>query len=304
MRQLHPLVKKINPVRLTMCPGCYRLQTSGGWLRKELQEAVQRALQRNMTLTQGAVVESVVVEEVAAEPGHQTVQLTVIGSPDGHSQTYEEYYEVLIAIQGNRCPECEHQKNQYFTGIIQLRNPTDEVAAEIERMLGRALTSVKDVTGGIDYYVSEHKFVQSVARAVHERFGGELTIRAQHFSYDSLTSKNLYRVNSCLRLPKFNRGSVIDTGARLMRITSMGKLLKGIDIRTGKSFSAPCRNDYPLYPIFETTVVSNSPSLSILDPDDYSTVPVVNEAIINRHDLQPGQTVAITRVEERYYILP
>jgi NMD protein affecting ribosome stability and mRNA decay len=142
-----------------------------------------------------------------------------------------------------------------------------------------------------------------VARQVHERFGGELTIRAQHFSYDSLTSKNLYRVNACIRLPKFAKGSVVRAGTRLMVITNMGKLLRGRDLLTGKAFSAPCRNDYEEYPRTEATVVTNDPTITVLDHDNYQTVPIANERGVDRHTIAAGATVTVTSVDDRLYLV-
>ena len=274
------------------------------WTRKSLQELVEKELERAVDFAMGARIDGILLEPVSIEPGKQEVQLTVIGSADSDAPSYEEYYTVTVLIQGNRCTECEHQANTYFTGIIQLRRPNETVQHEIERLLGKSLTDVKDVTGGIDYFVADHRILQNVARQVHDLFGGELTIRAQHFSYDRTTSKNLYRVNACIRLPKFWKGSVIQAGLKLFLIMNMGRSLKGVDLNTGKILSVPCKNEYPEYSTVQTTIVTTRPVITVLHPETFQTVPIANERANEAwRTLLPGSTVTIANVDEQLYLV-
>lgn len=303
LRELHPLIKKIGHIGMTMCPSCLRVMDKGIWSNKKMQDVVERTAERAISYNQGVRIDGVVLEELECAPGEQDLQLNVIGSADAEGESYEEYYEAKVYVQGNRCTDCDHQANTYFTGILQLRRPNDVVQTEIERQLGKALTDAKDVTGGIDYYVTSHHILQNIVRAVHTQFGGELTIRAQHFSYDAQASKNLYRVNACLRLPKFWKGSLVRTGIKLMRITNMGKVLKGVDIETGKAFSAPCKNEYPEFPLIKTTVVTTRPQLTVLDPETYQTVTVKNGSRAEFKELEAGAEITVAYVDDMLYIV-
>ncbi len=303
MRELQPLVKRIKSVVVTVCPVCFKAFVRSSWIKRDLQEVVERQVERNIDFSQGSHIEGMMLEPVEPVPGKQMLQLTIIGSADGQGEAYEEYYEVPLLIQGNRCTECERLANAYFTGILQLRRGNETVSHEIERLLGRAMSGVKDVTGGIDYYVTDHRILQNVAREVHSKFGGELTIRAQHFSYDSLTSKNLYRVNACLRLPKFWKGSLITAGTKLFLITNMGKMLKGMDITSGKVQSVPCNNEYETHTLVPTSVVTVRPTLTVLDPETYQTVPVAN-SLPEFSELTAGEQVMVSVVEDRLYVVP
>lgn len=301
LRQLHPLIKNIKPITVVMCPVCLKTFVRSAWIKRDLQEVVERQTERSIVFAQGARIDGMVLEPVAPEPGKQELQLTVFGSADG-GEAYEEFYVVPIMIQGNRCTECERLANTYFTGILQLRRPNDTVSHEIEKQLGKTLSGVKDVTGGIDYYVTDHRVLQNVARAVHAQFGGELSVNAQHFSYDSLASKNLYRVNALLRLPKYWKGSLIHTGAKYMYVTSMGKVLKGIDVLTGKTTSAPSSNDYQEVPQHTTSIVTTRPSVTILDPETFQTIAIANERD-EWKDLQPGDKVSVAMLEQGVVIV-
>jgi NMD protein affecting ribosome stability and mRNA decay len=279
-----------------------RIFNKSAWNKKELQEAVERQLQKSITFAPNSRIDGVLVEPVTVETGKQDVHLIVVGSADPEGPAYEENYEVAVTIQGNRCPQCEKLSNQYFTGILQLRRPNDPVQNEIERLLGKAMSAVKDVTGGIDYYVTDHRILQNVARQVHAQFGGELSINAQHFSYDSLASKNLYRVNALLRLPKYWKGSVIQAGTKIFYITNMGKMLKGVDVQTGKVLSVPANNDYAEYPLYTTSIVTSRPSVTVLDPETFQTIPIQNERD-EWNDLQPGDKVVVSVVEDQIFLV-
>lgn len=260
-----------------MCPSCSRTYTKNTWGNNALQSLLEKQLERSITFNQYARIEGVIIEPVDPEPGKQTVQLSVVGTADAEDEdTYDEAYETDILVHGQLCTECQRLKNQYFTGIIQLRRPLEEVQYQIERLLGRALSDAKDVTGGIDYYVTDHRILQNVVRAVHNQFGGELTIRAQHFSYDRLKSKNLYRINACLRLPKYWTGSVLQAGSKLFKVVTMGRSLKGIDLETGRHASVPFHIDYPEYVQQQTRIVTTRPSVTVLDNETYQAVAVMN----------------------------
>jgi NMD protein affecting ribosome stability and mRNA decay len=302
LRELHPLITKIKNVSVTMCPICLRTLNKAAWSKRDVQKFVEHNLEKAISFAPGARIDEVLLEPVALEPGKQELQLTIAGSADPEGATYEEYYSVPILIQGNRCKECERAANTYFTGILQLRRPNDIVQHEIERLLGSFATSVKDVTGGIDYYVSDHRVLQNVARQVHSQFGGELTVRAQHFSYDSLASKNLYRVNACLRLPPYWKGSLVQAGTKLVLISNMGKLLKGVDIMTGKVVSAPCNNEYQVFPLVETSIVTVRPTITVLDPETFQTIPVQNQRE-EWKTLQPGALVHVSNVDDQLYLV-
>lgn len=303
LREHSPLIEDIKRVELIMCPECARTYTKNIWGKLPLQGLLEKQLERSITFNQYARIEGVIVEPMDIEPGKQTVQISVIGTADAEDEdTYDEYYETDILVHGQLCTECQRLKNQYFTGILQLRRPNEEVQYEVERLLGRALTNVKDVTGGLDYYVSSHHILQNVVRAVHNKFGGDLTIRAQHFSYDNLTSKNLYRVNACLRLPKYWKGSVLQAGSKLFHIVSMGRSLKGLDLETGRQASVPFHIDYPEYPLQAATIVTTRPQLTILEPETYQNVAIMN-SLPQWESFAPGTKVVVVETPRGFFLV-
>ncbi len=116
-------------------------------------------------------------------------------------QEYEIKGRFLMTI----CPKCSKDNTTYFEGILQLRNPTDEVKAYIKKMLneGKArgvyATSIKEVTNGLDYYITNKSYLRKIGKELKKRFDGDFNESAQLFSRNHQTSKDIYRINLLFR---------------------------------------------------------------------------------------------------------
>jgi NMD protein affecting ribosome stability and mRNA decay len=87
---------------------------------------------------------------------------------------------------------------QYFQGILQLRNPTQEIidfiADEIEKRNGRVwIAKRKELKNekGVDLYLSSNQFLKEIGKKLKENFPGELLETARLFSRDSFTSRDV-----------------------------------------------------------------------------------------------------------------
>lgn len=116
----------------------------------------------------------------------------------------EEYVmpgKVLITI----CPKCSKEGSTYFEGILQIRNPKDEVIEYIKKELekvkdkGIYANNVIEVKGGIDFYMSSKKYLRKLGREIKKRFPGTHNESPQLFSRNNLTSKDIYRLNVLFR---------------------------------------------------------------------------------------------------------
>ncbi|MEA2037630.1 MAG: NMD3-related protein [Nanoarchaeota archaeon] len=98
-----------------------------------------------------------------------------------------------------------HDKSpQYFQGILQLRNPNEEVINFIANQLKKnekvwVAKQVKLKTG-IDLYVSSNKFLMALGKKLKKSFKGELKTSRKLHTKHRLTSKNVYRVTVCYRV--------------------------------------------------------------------------------------------------------
>lgn len=117
----------------------------------------------------------------------------------------EEEYELMGRFLMTICPKCSKDKTTYFEGILQLRNPKAEVEKFIEKMLdeirwkGIYATSIKEVRGGKDYYITSKSFLRKIGKELKKRFDGDFNESAQLFSRNHQTSKDIYRLNVLFR---------------------------------------------------------------------------------------------------------
>ncbi|MBI4149178.1 hypothetical protein HY491_01900 [Candidatus Woesearchaeota archaeon] len=174
----------------------------------------------------------------------------------------------------------------YFEGILQLRGEqVDDIQAAIEKH-DRYIMKVMCVRNGYDYFFTSNKAMRSIVKALQKRFGAVVKESPRLHSRDKQTGKAKYRLNILFRTLGYGVGDVVEAGVSLMRITSITKMIAGVDIRTGKhlSFRRKDRECRKLEP-FETRVVRAYPAIIILD-QDYQPA-----AVENKKDVKLGEKV-------------
>lgn len=128
--------------------------------------------------------------------------------------------------------------NQYFEGIMQLRNPNDEVLNFIKKKVnerkGIFISRLERQKDGVDYYFSSRRFLQNLAIKLQKNFGGELKISPRIFSVDRQSSKEVYRINVLYRFPKLKKNDIIEHKGDKLKVLLVNKKILTKDIKTGK----------------------------------------------------------------------
>ena len=86
---------------------------------------------------------------------------------------------------------------------------------------------------GVDFYITSQKFIRILGKKLKENFGGELKISAKLHT-QSRQGKELYRINAFFRHAKHKRGDVVTVRGDQVKLTSVGKRIFAMDIKTGK----------------------------------------------------------------------
>ncbi|MBW2981116.1 hypothetical protein KY360_06900 [Candidatus Woesearchaeota archaeon] len=128
--------------------------------------------------------------------------------------------------------------NQYFEGILQLRNPNgiviDFINKQVANKGGVFISKRVKVINGLDLYFSSQKFLQNLGRKLQKVFGGELKISKKLFTKKRMTSRLVYRINVLFRLPTVKKGDTVRIRGEDFEILGMGRKVIGRSKETGK----------------------------------------------------------------------
>jgi len=128
--------------------------------------------------------------------------------------------------------------NQYYEGILQLRNPKKEVIRKIKDLINKRkdvyIAKEEKVRGGIDFYLNDWRYLIEIGNKLQKQFGGDKKISRKLWGMDRLTSKKLYRVIFLLRLPNVKIGDIVMYRGKKVKIKEFRKKISAADIETGK----------------------------------------------------------------------
>ena len=131
--------------------------------------------------------------------------------------------------------------NDYFEGILQLRNPNDEIIEFIRNQFNKKpgvfISNEKKVNNGIDFYASSQKYIQVLGRKIKRNFSGELKISSKLHTRNKQTSKNVYRVNVLFRLAKCKLGDILTFKGEEIKVLKLGKKILAKNLKTGKKLN-------------------------------------------------------------------
>jgi NMD protein affecting ribosome stability and mRNA decay len=127
---------------------------------------------------------------------------------------------------------------KYFEGILQLRNPSEELLKYVYRTIDRDnrawIGQEKKVRGGIDLYLSSQKYIRTLGKKLKERFPGDLKTSRKLFTVQRGTGKRLYRVNVLFRLYPFKVGSDIEMSGEKYKVLRIENQITVQNIKSGK----------------------------------------------------------------------
>ncbi|MBD3318812.1 hypothetical protein GF342_02795 [Candidatus Woesearchaeota archaeon] len=103
----------------------------------------------------------------------------------------------------------------YYEGILQLRNPSEElvefVLTTVQDDERAVITKIKEVKGGLDYYISSQKYLQILGKKIKKKFWGEYKLTSTLHTQDKMGNK-LYRITILFRLYDFKQGDLVLVG--------------------------------------------------------------------------------------------
>ena len=132
----------------------------------------------------------------------------------------------------------QEKHDQYYEGILQLRDSTKELEGYIESKVSQdnkaRITAKKKVKMGYDYYLTSNKYLRYLGKELQNKFKGELKQSCELYSRDRQTSKALYRYCILFRPSKFKKGQIISyKGEQIIILFCDKKKIVAKNIKSG-----------------------------------------------------------------------
>ncbi|MBW2971703.1 hypothetical protein KY359_01580 [Candidatus Woesearchaeota archaeon] len=172
-------------------------------------------------------------KELKDKPGaKQEIELEI--SADGQD------FIIPATIDFTYCDKCSKKGTEYFEGTLQLRNATPEAMEYVKKDIaehegkGVHLTKETGRGGNIDFKLTSAKYIRALGKSLKQNFNGELTETARLFTRDKQRSKDVHRISVLFKMRSYSIGDIVESKGRKVRITTLGKKVTGVDVKTGK----------------------------------------------------------------------
>jgi nonsense-mediated mRNA decay protein 3 len=149
----------------------------------------------------------------------------------------EDEAQVEIVWRGETCDRCSRISGGYFEGVVQVRadgrslTPHEgevaaRIASEIEERLqegGARLSFISRMTGEeeLDIVVGENAMGEEIARQITGALGGRYTVHPKLAG--ERDGRRVYRITYSVRLPRLQKGDVIEAGGEYLEVRETGK---------------------------------------------------------------------------------
>lgn len=295
---------EFKPIKIKLCPS-KRVFHKGSWtkysdLRKLTEKLLKDNVKSNVKLIEGLEVHKEILEKNGFS---DDVDVLV--------EFEKEEYPIPINVEVTVSPSISKLGSIYFEGILQLRNATKEAKEYVKNYVEKNksknvfVNNVVEKKDSVDYYMVSKKHIEPLALKIVRNFGGLIDANAQLFSYNSQTSKDIFRLNTLVTLPKFVIGDVVIKDDRLVKITGTSKIITGTNLLLGKKYAFTLNdkeiNDIVPIKKHKVRITKIRPQLEIMDPVNYESVHVKN-MIYKPEELRDGKKVSIVEYKGQYYL--
>jgi len=216
-------------------------------------------------------------------------------------------YSIPVFICYTTCPTCGRQGTDYFEGVLQLRHTTPDILAKIHKEINRRpsrgfVTKEVPVNDGIDLYLTSQTYLQALGQKLKKRFGGELKASSRIFGHDRLRSRDVYRRTVLLILPSFGIHDIIVYDNKLVKVTRLGKTIRGLDLRLKKTVTFIPKEQPVVLQKHKAMVAQVQPGVHIIHPETFQPV-LLHGVVQSEQKLQPGQKVVVVFYNHAYWFV-
>lgn len=317
-----PIIKELKFNRLLICDLCNAYSYSKEWKkdRKKQENLILDTIKKGMKLNSVYTLKNLEVnlEKVAHETTEKKeVYMANLMLKLSYEKNFQYNKEMRFVITHTACPACQKHLGNYFEGTIQLRGRDNERYDEVEKYVFNLVETHKNVEiskvieskTGVDLLLTNQKVMFEIMSKAHQEFGGHFEQNSRLFTKDNLTSKDLYRITTLLRLPDFNKGDILEIkGCKLLVTRTHGNKVSGVNLTTTKDQTLDfIKSSYEIVArrteiSSKTTISKVFPNLEVLN-ENYESVPAKNLTEKSTDTFKIGFKVTCVEYQGKNYII-
>lgn len=314
------LIKLPHHVDLLRCTNCEEYSVKDGWVRKELNEAVEDAALTGLAAISEAKVVSVAT--TSERQDDKTFVVRVEADLDIGGRLVTDNDSTIVRLKNTVCKRCSRQLGNYYEAIMQIRSGSkdldDGLRDEIVRYVRNSVETqaknnrqlfigkVVEVTGGVDIYISSISMGRSLTKEISDMYGAE---SKESFSQAGTSSdgQDLNRLTFLIRFPEYHTGDVVLFNRKPYKLTGLSKAGgKLLDLTTFRETSVR-KSDLSSLKVLakkdqllQAIVISTSKNeIQVMHPSNLSTVDLrIPEGA------EISETVTVVSVEEEIFYVP
>ena len=282
-------------IHITLCNSCHSYLHRSKWTKCiDINTAVKK-------VAQDAIKVSVKIGKLSLEL-HETMSTFKAGvTRDFTIEVAHEgsLFDIPATYEVTLCPKCSKKGTKYFESILQVRNATPEITAFIRNDIAKQKKKGiyinkesrlnKYSEENIDFSITDQTYAKVIAEKLHHQYGAIIKKNAQLFSINWQTTKNIYRLNVLVEIPRYHVGDCIKDENNLYHIMSLGTRINVTNLKTQKKTSLVHGSKYHLLKPTFFQVIKKYPEAEVLDPQTYYQARLMNPT----EKLEINQTIKV-----------
>lgn len=301
-----PILEGHKDVEITYCANCKSVLYKGKYIPlKDFKKAFSKLIRSYVSFSVEPKEFSVDTKILDKIDRKLDVPIYVKAEIDG--EEIEEEAIMEIKFKQVECPFCSRLKGGYYEGVLQLRNKNNSMFKEVENRIRKktdekklvAISYEKEVKGGMDFYMTDKKFISNLASELHNEFGGEFKESPRLYSMDRQSSKKVYRLNALLRLPELEVGDIVEWKNSLFSVNGItADKVMAQPVNGGKK--RPIKLEEALKKrskadARKAVVTKTKPNVEVLHPETFASTPVENKVT------RPGKKIDVVEISGKLY---
>jgi len=305
---------------IPVCNYCGGYKYKSTWKKQSFEDVVKRYVKNAFSFSP-ELKDIQISLDCHDEEDNIFCKVTITSKIDDETVSEDHYVE--MRLKPNVCDICSKQFGGYHEAILQIRSSEKKMSEQqkqsIEQFLDTIVHSMHQkgnrklfITDknyektGIDYLLSDKQAAASIIKKAQEEFSGEITVSSSNVGMND--GKQVYRMTYLLRLPGFDKHSILVKDDRLFFVTSLSNnTAHVIDLKTWnnhtfavKDFDKATAYDYDDLVQDMIVVSQTDDEIQVMDKKIYSITIVNKPKKVNFASDQ----ISVVRYDDSFFLLP